>query len=37
MVRGRVVMSARAVEVLDNPEMREVFLGAKGPELEAKT
>jgi ABC-type branched-subunit amino acid transport system ATPase component len=36
MVRGRVVMSARAVEVLDNPEMREIFLGAKGPELEAK-
>ncbi|HEY8839480.1 MAG TPA: ATP-binding cassette domain-containing protein, partial [Candidatus Dormibacteraeota bacterium] len=36
MVRGRVVMSARAVEVLNNPEMREVFLGAKGPELEAK-
>ena len=35
MVRGRVVMSARAVEVLDNPEMREIFLGAKGPELEA--
>jgi ABC-type branched-subunit amino acid transport system ATPase component len=36
MVRGRVVMSARAVEVLNNPEMREIFLGAKGPELEAK-
>jgi ABC-type branched-subunit amino acid transport system ATPase component len=27
MVRGRVVMSARAAEVLANPEMREVFLG----------
>ena len=36
MVGGRVVMSARAVEVLGNPEMREIFLGAKGPELEAK-
>jgi ABC-type branched-subunit amino acid transport system ATPase component len=36
MVRGRVVMSARAVDVLGNPEMREIFLGAKGPELEAK-
>ena len=36
MVRGRIVMSARAVEVLDNPEMREIFLGAKGPELESK-
>jgi ABC-type branched-subunit amino acid transport system ATPase component len=35
MVQGRVVMSARAVDVLDNPEMREIFLGAKGPELEA--
>jgi ABC-type branched-subunit amino acid transport system ATPase component len=34
MVRGRVVMSARGVEVLDNPEMREIFLGAKGPQVE---
>jgi branched-chain amino acid transport system ATP-binding protein len=34
MVRGRVVMSARGAEVLDNPEMREIFLGAKGPDLE---
>ena len=37
MVRGRVVMSARASEVLADPEMREIFLGAKGPEIEAKT
>jgi ABC-type branched-subunit amino acid transport system ATPase component len=36
MVRGRVVMSARAVDVLGDPKMREIFLGAKGPELEAK-
>jgi hypothetical protein len=32
MVRGRVVMSARGEEVLANPEMREIFLGARGPE-----
>ena len=37
MVRGRVVMSGRAAEVLADPEMREIFLGAKGPEVEAKT
>lgn len=36
MVRGRVVMSARAAEVLENPQMREIFLGAKGPEVDAK-
>jgi ABC-type branched-subunit amino acid transport system ATPase component len=36
MVRGRVVMSARGVDVLANPEMREIFLGAKGPEVEQK-
>jgi ABC-type branched-subunit amino acid transport system ATPase component len=34
MVGGRVVMAARGVEVLANPEMREVFLGAKGPDKE---
>lgn len=32
MVGGRVVMSARGVDVLANPEMREIFLGAKAPE-----
>jgi len=32
MVRGRVVMSARGADVLANPDMREIFLGAKGPE-----
>lgn len=31
MVRGRVVMSASGAEVLANPDMREIFLGAKGP------
>ncbi len=31
MVRGEVVMSARAEEVLRKPEMREIFLGAKAP------
>jgi ABC-type branched-subunit amino acid transport system ATPase component len=36
MVQGRVVMSARGAEVLANPEMREIFLGAKGPEPETK-
>lgn len=35
MVRGRVVMSARGAEVLENPEMREIFLGAQGPDLES--
>jgi hypothetical protein len=29
-------MSARGAEVLANPEMREIFLGAKGPEPETK-
>jgi ABC-type branched-subunit amino acid transport system ATPase component len=32
MVGGRVVMSASGVDVLAKPEMREIFLGAKGPE-----
>ncbi len=32
MVRGRVVMSARGADVLANPDMREIFLGAKGPQ-----
>ena len=32
MVRGRVVMSARGSEVLANPDMREMFLGARGPQ-----
>ncbi len=32
MVRGRVVMSARGSEVLGNPDMRETFLGAHGPQ-----
>jgi ABC-type branched-subunit amino acid transport system ATPase component len=32
MVRGRVVMSAEAAEVLRKPEMREMFLGAKAPQ-----
>ena len=32
MVRGRVVMSAQAAEVLRNPEMREIFLGATAPQ-----
>ena len=32
MVRGRVVMSARGSEVLANPDMREMFLGAQGPQ-----
>lgn len=31
MVRGRVVMSARGVDVLAKPEMREIFLGARAP------
>lgn len=32
MVRGRVVMSARGEEVLRNPDMREMFLGATAPQ-----
>lgn len=32
MVRGRVVMSASGADVLANPEMREIFLGAHGPQ-----
>jgi ABC-type branched-subunit amino acid transport system ATPase component len=32
MVRGRVVMSARGADVLASPDMREIFLGAKGPQ-----
>ncbi|MGH7764614.1 MAG: ABC transporter ATP-binding protein, partial [Candidatus Dormibacteraceae bacterium] len=32
MVRGRIVMSASGAEVLAKPDMREIFLGAKGPE-----
>ena len=32
MVRGRVVMSASGEDVLANPEMREIFLGATAPE-----
>ncbi len=32
MVRGRVVMSARGSDVLANPDMREIFLGAQGPQ-----
>ncbi len=31
MVRGRVVISASGADVLARPEMREIFLGAKGP------
>jgi len=31
LVRGEVVMSANAAEVLQNPEMREIFLGATAP------
>jgi ABC-type branched-subunit amino acid transport system ATPase component len=31
LVRGRVVMSADAQEVLEKPDMREVFLGARAP------
>lgn len=36
MVGGRVVMSARGADVLANPEMREIFLGAKAPDPERK-
>jgi len=32
MVRGRVVISASGAEVLANPDMREIFLGAQGPQ-----
>jgi branched-chain amino acid transport system ATP-binding protein len=32
MVRGRVVMSASGADVLANPAMREIFLGAQGPQ-----
>jgi ABC-type branched-subunit amino acid transport system ATPase component len=31
LVRGRVVMSADAQEVLEKPDMREIFLGASAP------
>jgi ABC-type branched-subunit amino acid transport system ATPase component len=31
MVRGRVVMSASAADVLASPDMREVFLGGSAP------
>jgi ABC-type branched-subunit amino acid transport system ATPase component len=31
LVRGRVVMSADAQQVLEKPDMREIFLGARGP------
>jgi branched-chain amino acid transport system ATP-binding protein len=31
LVRGRVVMSADAQEVLEKPDMRELFLGARAP------
>lgn len=31
LVRGQVVMSADAHEVLEKPDMREIFLGAKAP------
>jgi ABC-type branched-subunit amino acid transport system ATPase component len=37
MVGGRVVMSARGVDVLAKPEMREIFLGAKGPDQDGAT
>ena len=36
MVRGRVVMSARGEDVLANPEMREIFLGATAPQAETQ-
>jgi ABC-type branched-subunit amino acid transport system ATPase component len=32
MVQGRVVMTAPGAEVLANPAMREIFLGAKAPD-----
>ena len=31
LVRGEVVMSADAHEVLAKPDMREIFLGARAP------
>jgi ABC-type branched-subunit amino acid transport system ATPase component len=31
LVRGEVVMSADAKEVLAKPDMREIFLGATAP------
>jgi ABC-type branched-subunit amino acid transport system ATPase component len=31
MVRGKVLMSAKAAEVLANPDMREIFLGGSAP------
>jgi len=31
LVRGEVVMSADAQEVLEKPDMREIFLGARAP------
>jgi len=34
MVQGRVVMSSRGSDVLSNPAMREIFLGAKAPDQE---
>jgi ABC-type branched-subunit amino acid transport system ATPase component len=36
LVRGEVVMSADAHEVLAKPDMREIFLGARGPEAAAR-
>ncbi len=35
MVRGGVVMAAAGADVLANPEMREIFLGAHGPQERA--
>ena len=37
MVRGRVVMSSKAADVLANPEMRELFLGATAPHTANET
>ena len=37
MVRGQVVMTARGADVLANPEMREIFPGAKAPDLKRAT
>ncbi|MFZ1993915.1 MAG: ATP-binding cassette domain-containing protein [Solirubrobacteraceae bacterium] len=31
LVRGKVVMSADSRQVLEKPDMREIFLGARGP------
>jgi ABC-type branched-subunit amino acid transport system ATPase component len=36
MVRGRVVMSEAAPKVLANPSMKEIFLGATAPPVEAE-